>query len=79
METKQNQEKIPSSKTKMKKKAEITVKANKKGRHVMPLLSVLRVLVVPFFWLLRPFRFYGNWKVQDGACIYISDSGICVQ
>ena len=71
MENKQYQENSTSSKNKPKKKAEITVKANKKGRHVMHLLNVLRVLVVPVFWILRPFRFYGNWKVQDGACIYI--------
>ena len=71
MENKQNCENLPSSKTKTKKKAEITVRANRKGRHIMPLLSFLRVLVIPFFWLVRPFRFYGNWKVKDGACIYI--------
>lgn len=71
MENKQYQENSTSSKNKPKKKAEITVKANKKGRHIMRLLNVLRVLVVPVFWILRPFRFYGNWKVQDGACIYI--------
>ena len=71
MEKKQNQENLPSSKAKTKKKTEITVKANRKGRHIMPLLSFLRVLVIPVFWILRPFRFYGNWKAQDGACIYI--------
>ncbi|MBQ5929485.1 MAG: 1-acyl-sn-glycerol-3-phosphate acyltransferase [Clostridia bacterium] len=71
MEKKQNQENLSSSKPKMKKKTEITVKANRKGRHIMPLLSFLRVLVVPVFWILRPFRFYGNWKTKDGACIYI--------
>ena len=71
MENKQYQENSTSSKNKPKKKAEITVKANKKGRHIMHLLNVLRVLVVPVFWILRPFRFYGNWKVQGGACIYI--------
>ena len=71
MENKQYQENSTSSKNKPKKKAEITVKANRKGRHIMYLLNVLRVLVVPVFWILRPFRFYGNWKVQDGACIYI--------
>ncbi len=61
-------EKIKCSK---KKKADITVKANKKGRHIMKLLNVLRVIVIPFYWIFRPFRFYGNRKVKDGACIYI--------
>ncbi len=56
----------------MKKKS-ITVKANKKGRHIMPLLNFVRILVVPIYFLLKPFRFYGNRKVQDGACIYISN------
>ena len=71
MKNKRNLKNSPTSKTKSTKKADITVKPNRKGKHVMPLLSFLRVLVVPVFWLLRPFRFYGNWKVKDGACIYI--------
>ena len=74
MEQKELKETATASKMKKKKKkAEITVKANKKGRHIMPLLSFLRVLVLPVYWLLRPFRFYGNRKVKDGACIYISN------
>lgn len=71
MENKQNCKNSTISQAKSKKKAEITVKPNKKGRHIMRLLSFLRVIVVPPFWILRPFRFYGNWKVEDGACIYI--------
>ena len=54
-----------------KKKSEITVKANKKGRHVMGFLNFLKAIVVPIFWLFRPFRYYGNKKVKDGACLYI--------
>lgn len=74
MEQKELKETAAASKMKKKKKkAEITVKANKKGRHIMPLLNFLRVLVLPIYWLLRPFRFYGNRKVKDGACIYISN------
>ena len=60
-----------TEKTKRSKKADITVKANKKGRHIMKLLNVLRVIVIPFYWIFKPFRFYGNRKVKDGACIYI--------
>lgn len=56
---------------KTKKKTEITVKANKKGRHVMPLMNVLRVLIIPFYRLLKPFKFYGNKRVKDGALIYV--------
>ncbi len=62
---------VLEKKAKTKKKKEITVKANKKGRHVMKLLNVLRVLVVPFCRIVRPFRLYGNKKVKDGACVYV--------
>ena len=62
------QSQVPSSKA---KKKEITVKANRKGQHKMLLLNVLRVIVIPIYWLFKPFRFYGNRKVKDGACIYI--------
>ncbi len=58
-------------KEKIKKAYSVTVPANKKGRHIMPLLNVLRVIVVPFLWLAFPFRFYGNRKIKDGACVYI--------
>ena len=61
-----------STEKKVKKnKSEITVKADKKGRHVMKLLNFLKALIVPIFRLFRPFRYYGNKKVKDGACLYI--------
>ncbi|MBQ8229473.1 MAG: 1-acyl-sn-glycerol-3-phosphate acyltransferase [Clostridia bacterium] len=56
---------------KKKKKSDITVKANKKGRHIIKLLNFLRVIVIPSYWLFKPFRFYGNRKVKDGACVYV--------
>lgn len=65
-----SEEKKKKNKKKEKKK-EITVKANKKGRHIMKFLNFLRVLVIPVYFLLRPFRFYGNRKVKDGACVYV--------
>ena len=58
---------------KEKKIPSITVKANKHGKHVMPLLNVLRVILVPIIFLLKPFKIYGRKKVEDGACIYISN------
>ena len=58
---------------KTKKTRPITVKANRKGRHIMKLLNVLRVIIIPVYYLLRPFKFYGNRKVKDGACVYISN------
>ena len=57
----------------MKSKKSITVKANKKGRHKMPLLNIARILVLPIYFLLRPFRYYGNRKVKDGAFLYVSN------
>lgn len=56
-----------------KKSQPITVKANKRGRHVISFINFLRVLVLPVFYLLRPFRYYGKRKVMDGACIYVSN------
>ena len=56
---------------KTKTKTDITIKPNKKGRHILKLLNVLRVIVIPIYWLLKPFRFYGNRKVKDGACVYV--------
>ena len=57
--------------TNAEKKKEITVKANKKGRHVSGLQNFLRIFVAPILWLIYPFRYYGNKKVKDGACIYV--------
>ena len=62
-----------TKKAKPKKERNITIKANKKGRHIMKLLNFLRVLVLPVYYLLRPYRYFGNRKVKDGACIYISN------
>ena len=64
-------EKNPEKKKKKAKKYEITVKANKKGRHIMPFLNFFRVLVIPIYYLLKPFRFYGPKKVKDGPCVYV--------
>lgn len=58
-------------KEKKKKKSVITVKANKKGRHIIGFLNFLRIVALPVYYILRPFRFYGNRKVKDGACVYV--------
>ena len=60
--------------TKKKKKAKsITFKANKRGRHISKVLNFLRVLVLPIYSILKPYRFYGNRKAKDGACIFVSN------
>ena len=56
---------------KQKTSQPITIKANKKGRHIMPMISFIRYVALPFYYLLKPFRFYGPRKVKDGACLYI--------
>lgn len=58
---------------KKKKSKPITVKANKKGKHINPFLNFLRCLVIPLYYLVRPFRFYGEKKVPEGACVFISN------
>lgn len=69
----QNSPQASEKKGKKKKKTEITVKANRKGRHIMRLLNVLRVIVIPIYWCFKPFRFYGKRKVQDGPYVYIGN------
>ena len=64
---------VKTEKKKPKRAYSITVKPNKKGRHIIGFINFLRVLVLPIFSLIRPFRFYGNRKVRDGACIYVSN------
>ncbi len=69
-----DEKELPVEKTKaekVKKYKDLTVKANKKGKHVMKFLNFLRVIVVPFFYLVKPFRYYGNKKVADGPCVYV--------
>ncbi len=56
---------------KTKKKKDITVKANKKGRHVMKFLNFLRIAILPLVRIVRPFRLYGHKKVADGPCLYV--------
>jgi 1-acyl-sn-glycerol-3-phosphate acyltransferase len=67
METK---EEVKKEKKKKKKSRPITVKANRKGKHIMGFFNFLRVLVIPVYYLLKPFRIYGKKQV-DGACVYV--------
>lgn len=71
VETKKKKEK--KTKAEKVKKREITVKADKNGRHIMKFLNFLRVILIPIYWTLKPYRFYGNRKVKDGACIYVGN------
>ncbi len=65
---------LPQTEDKPQKKAKpITVQPNKKGQHVSKLLAFLKVTVLPILRLVKPFRLYGNKKIADGACIYLSN------
>lgn len=66
-------EKGKKTKRKSKRAYTITVKPNKKGRHIIGFINFLRVLVLPIFNLVRPYKFFGNRKIKDGACIYVSN------
>lgn len=48
-------------------------RVNKKGLHVSAFLTFLKAVVKPFYFLLKPFRYYGSKKVKDGACIYVGN------
>ena len=58
---------------KEKKKYSILFKKNRKGRSVSRLISFLRVILVPVYFLIKPFRFYGNREIPDGACVFVSN------
>ena len=72
MEEKKKEMEVKKEK-KEKKVRSITIKANKKGKHINKFLNFMRCLVIPPFYLFKPFRYYGNKKVPDGACIFISN------
>lgn len=56
-----------------KKNSTITVKENKKGRHKIVLMNILRVIIIPLYRLVKPFRYYGDKKIADGACVYVAN------
>lgn len=58
---------------KPKKTTSLLFKTNKKGRHVSPCLSFLRVWIMPLVRLVYPFRVLGAKKVADGPCVYVSN------
>ena len=64
---------VETGKAKPKKEYSITVPADKKGRHVMPLMNVLRAILIPVFRLFKPFKCYGRSKTKDGACVYVGN------
>lgn len=56
---------------KAKKAYSMTIPANKKGRHVMKFMNFLRVIFIPVYKLIFPYKCYGEKKTKDGPCVYV--------
>ncbi len=61
------------NKNKKKKQYSILFKKNRKGRPTSLLLNFLRIIFIPFYFLVKPFRFYGKEKVPKGACVFVGN------
>ena len=59
---------------KLKKKREVRLfPANKKGKHKMRVLDLLRIMFYPIHSIVYPFKLYGNKKVGKGAYVYVGN------
>lgn len=67
------QKKLQKKLAKHEKQRRLLFPANKKGKHVMHFMNVLRVILYPIHALLFPFRLHGQKKVGKGAYIYVSN------
>lgn len=56
---------------KQEKQRRLLFPADKKGRHVMHFMNVLRVILYPIHALIFPFRLHGQKKVGKGAYVYV--------
>ncbi len=68
---KKRQKKLQKKLAKHEKQRRLLFPANKKGKHVMHLMNVLRVILYPIHALLFPFKLHGHKKVGKGAYVYI--------
>ncbi len=62
-----------SEKKRNKKKYSVSFKNNRKGRYISHLLNFIRIIFIPFYFLLKPFRYYGNKKIPEGGCVYVGN------
>ena len=60
-----------AKKEKKKKNKELTYKPNKKGEHISKFLNFMRILVIPTYWVFKPFRIYGPKEKIKGAGVYV--------
>ncbi len=59
---------------KLKKKREVRLfPANKKGKHKMRVMDLLRIMFYPIHSIVYPFKLYGNKKVGKGAYVYVGN------
>lgn len=72
-ETKQAKKPEEEKKEKKEKKRKLLFPANKKGKHVMPLMNLLRILFYPVHFLVYPYKLHGNKKAGPGAYIYFGN------
>ena len=70
---KKREEKLKKRREKKEKKRKLLFPANKKGKHVMPLMNLLRVLFYPVHFLAYPYKMYGHKKAGKGAYIYFGN------
>jgi 1-acyl-sn-glycerol-3-phosphate acyltransferase len=59
------------AKKKAKKAYDVCNRVEWKGMKINRFLNFLRVVAVPFIWLFKPYKFYGNKKIKPGAGIYV--------
>lgn len=54
-----------------KKTTSLLFKVNKKGEHRSGYMTFLRVCILPLVRLFYPFKYVGERKVPNGACVYV--------
>ncbi len=46
---------------------------NKKGKHYMPFMIFLKILLTPIHFLIYPYRLHGHTKAEKGACLFVGN------
>ena len=67
--TTNNNKKAP----KKNKQSDILFSIKKNGRHINGWYNFIRIFILPLVRLISPFKIIGTKKVNDGACVYVSN------
>lgn len=67
--TTNNNKKAP----KKNKQSDILFSIQKNGRHINGWYNFIRIFILPLVRLISPFKIIGTKKVNDGACVYVSN------